>query len=65
MGRACSTYAGEERYIRALVKKSEGKRPLGKLRCRWKDNIKMNLRDVMAAWTGLFWLRIRTDGWLL
>jgi hypothetical protein len=30
---------------RALVGKSEGRRPLGRLRRRWKDNIKMDLRE--------------------
>jgi hypothetical protein len=28
-----------------LVGISEGRRPLGRLRCRWKDNIKMDLRE--------------------
>ena len=31
---------------RALVGKPEGKRPLGRLRCRWEDNIKMDLQEV-------------------
>ena len=31
---------------RVLVWKPEGKRPLGRPRCRWEDNIKMDLRDV-------------------
>jgi hypothetical protein len=31
---------------RVLVGKSEGKRPLGKLRRRWEDNINMYLQDV-------------------
>ena len=31
---------------RVLVGKPEGKRPLGKARCRWEDNIKMDLREV-------------------
>jgi hypothetical protein len=26
--------------------KSEGKKPLGRPRCRWKDNIKMNLEEI-------------------
>jgi hypothetical protein len=29
-----------------LVVKPEGKRPLGRPRCRWVDSIKMNLRDI-------------------
>ena len=31
---------------RALVGKPEGRRPLGRPRLRWKDNIKMDLREV-------------------
>jgi hypothetical protein len=31
---------------RALVGKPEGRRPLGRPRCRWEDNIKMDLREV-------------------
>ena len=31
---------------RVLVRKPEGKRPLGRLRLRWEDNIKINLREV-------------------
>jgi hypothetical protein len=31
---------------RASVGKSEGRRPFGRLRRRWEDNIKMDLRDV-------------------
>jgi hypothetical protein len=31
---------------RVLVKKPEGKRPLGRPRRRWEDNIKLDLRDV-------------------
>jgi hypothetical protein len=49
------------------VGKPEGKRPLGRPRYRWEDNIKMDLQEVRLerAWTGLVWLRIRTGGWLL
>jgi hypothetical protein len=51
---------------RALVGKPEVKRPLERLRCRWKDNIKMDLRQVgWGAWTGSIWLRIGTGGGLL
>jgi hypothetical protein len=37
---------------RILVGKPEGKRPLGRSRRRWVDNIKMGLRDRMG-WCGL------------
>jgi len=40
MGGACSTYGREERV---LLGKSEEKRPLGRPRFKWEDNIKMDL----------------------
>ena len=43
MGRACSTYWGEHRCIQGFGGKPEGKRPLGRPRRRWEDNIKMDL----------------------
>jgi hypothetical protein len=45
----------------------EGKRPLGKPRHRWKDNIRMDLREIRweVMWTGFMWLRIGTSGGLL
>jgi hypothetical protein len=53
---------GEGRGVyRVLVGKPEGKRPLGKPRRRWEDNIKMDLQEV-GVWTGLDWLRIETGG---
>jgi len=33
-----------------LVGKPEGKRPLGRPRRRWEDNIKINLREVGGGW---------------
>jgi hypothetical protein len=33
-------------YLTALVGKPEGKRPLGRPRRRWEDNIRMNLQEV-------------------
>jgi hypothetical protein len=58
---------GEERgAYRILVGRPEGRRPLGRPRCRWEDNIKMDLQEVeWGAWTGLIWIRIGTGGGLL
>jgi hypothetical protein len=46
MGRACSTNGAKRNAYRILIGKPEGKRPLGRQRCRWNDNIKTNLRNV-------------------
>ena len=53
MGGACSAYGGEERCIQGLVGKPEGKRPLGRPRRRWEDNIKMDLQEVGCGGYGL------------
>jgi hypothetical protein len=50
MGRVCSTNDGDENAYRLLVGKPEGKRPLGKPRRRWLDNIKMDLGEI--GWDG-------------
>jgi hypothetical protein len=39
---------------RILVGKPEGKRPLGRPRRRWVDNIKMDLREI--KWDGMDWI---------
>jgi hypothetical protein len=61
------TRIGERRGVyRDLVGKHEGKRPLGKSRCRWEIIFRWIFRkwDV-GVWTGLGWLRIETgDGQL-
>ena len=44
MGGACGTYGRGVHNV--LVGKPEGKRPLGRPRRRWKDNIKMDLQEV-------------------
>ena len=52
-----------EAYTGFLVGKSEGKRTLGRPRCRW-DDIKTDLHEVgcEGVWTGSSWLRIGTVG---
>ena len=44
MGRTRSTYGTSRNAYRVLVGKPEGKRPLGRPRRRWDDNIKMKIR---------------------
>jgi hypothetical protein len=41
---------------RVLVRRPEGKRPLGRPRCRWKDNIKMDLREIVID--GANWIQL-------
>jgi hypothetical protein len=49
---------------RLLVRKPEGKRPLGRIRCRGVDNVKMDRCDDVV-WIGLVWFWIRKCGELL
>jgi hypothetical protein len=60
---------GEGRNVyRVSVVKPEGKRPLERLRHRWEDGIKMDLRETGWGggwWSGFTWLRIGTTGGLL
>jgi hypothetical protein len=47
-----------------LVGKPEGKRPLGRPRCRWDDKIRMDLREIM--WIDVDWIHLiqERDQWL-
>jgi len=53
----CAGHMGEERVVyRVMVGKPEGRRPLGRPRRRWLDNIRMNLQEVGCGymdWIGL------------
>jgi hypothetical protein len=44
---------------RLLVGKPEGKRPLGRPRCRWVDNIRMDLGEV--GWGNVDWIGVAQD----
>jgi len=46
MGGTCSTYGEARGVYRVLVRKPEGKRSLGRPRCRWEDNIKMDFQEL-------------------
>jgi hypothetical protein len=51
---------GETRNAyRILVGKPEGKRPLGRRRRMWVDNIKMDLREI--GWDGIDWIELAQD----
>jgi hypothetical protein len=56
----CIACTGEKRNAyRILVGKPEGKRPLGRPRRRWVDNIKMYFREV--GWDGMDWIDLAQD----
>jgi len=44
---------------RVLFGKPEGKRPLGRPRCKWEDNIKMDLHEVGCG--GKDWIDLARD----
>jgi hypothetical protein len=51
---------GEKRTeYRLLVGKPDGKRPLGRPRCRWVDNIKMDLIEI--GWGDMDWIVVAQD----
>ena len=55
---------GEDRVVhRLLVGKPQGKRPLGRPRCRWEDNIKMDLQEVGGGLGDWMKLAQDRDGW--
>jgi hypothetical protein len=46
-------------FYKILVRKLEGKRPFGRPRCRWKDNIRMDFREV--GWEHGDWMHLAQD----
>jgi hypothetical protein len=53
-------FMGEGRGVyRVLVGKPEGKRPLGRRRCRWGNNIKMDLQEMGCG--GMDWIEMAED----
>jgi hypothetical protein len=59
MGRACSRYGEKRNAYRILVGKPEEKRPLGRPRRRWADNIKMDFREI--GWVDMNWIDLTQD----
>jgi hypothetical protein len=51
MGEECSTNGGKRNAYRIVVGKPAGKRPMGRPRRRWVNNIKMDLREI--GWDGV------------
>jgi hypothetical protein len=50
---------GKDNAYRILVGKPEGRRPLGRQRRRWVENIKMDLREI--GWDVVDWIDMAQD----
>jgi hypothetical protein len=50
---ACRKHGRDDSVINNLIGKPEGKRPLGRPRRRWKDNIRMDLREIVWKFVDL------------
>jgi hypothetical protein len=59
MGGSCSTNGEKRNAYRLLVEIPEGKRPLGRPRRRWLDNIRMDLGEV--GWDDVEWIGLAKD----
>jgi hypothetical protein len=58
MGGACSMYGEKRGACRILVRRPQGRRPLGRLRRRWEGNIKMDCQEM--GW-GMDWIELAQD----
>jgi hypothetical protein len=59
MGGVHSTNWEKRNAYRILIGKPEGKKPLGRPRRRWEDNIRMDLREI--GWGGMDWIDLPQD----
>jgi hypothetical protein len=59
MDRVFSTYGEKRNACRILLRQPGGKRLLERPRCRWDDNIEMDLRDL--CWSGMDWIVLIQD----
>jgi hypothetical protein len=59
MGGPCSTKGEKRNAYRLMVGKPEGKRPLGRPRRRWVDNIRMDVGEV--RWGNVDWIGLAQD----
>ena len=59
MGGACNTYGEKRGIYMVLVWKREGKRPLGRPRHRWENNIKTDVQEVGCG--GMDWMELAQD----
>jgi hypothetical protein len=57
MGRACCTNREDINFLRAIVGKAEGKRPRGRPKRVWVNDIKMDIGEI--EWWGMGWTDLR------
>jgi hypothetical protein len=63
MGRTYSTNEMKRKTHRVWVGELKGKRPLGRPRHKWKDDIKMDLRGIEWGFIDWFHMARETDKW--
>jgi hypothetical protein len=63
MGKMCSMHGKLRNAYKILVWKAEVKRPLVRPRCRWEDNIKLDLRKIGSECVD--WIRLAQNFRLL
>jgi hypothetical protein len=56
VGGTCGTHGEGRGVYRVLIGRPEGKRPLGRPRRRWEDNIKIDLRKIGFDGANWIWL---------
>jgi hypothetical protein len=59
MGGTCSAYGERRGLYEILVWKREGKRPLGRPKLRWKNNVKIDIPEVGCG--GMDWIDLTQD----
>jgi len=56
---AWNDYGREDKWLQGFVWKFYGKRPLGRLKHKWEDTIKMDYKEI--GWKGIFWIYLPQD----
>jgi hypothetical protein len=56
---ACGTHGEGRKLYKVLVGKHEGESPLRRLRHRWEDGIRLDLREI--GWEGVEWIHLAED----
>jgi hypothetical protein len=59
MGDTCSKHGKDETCTQYLVGEPVGKKPLGRIRHRWEDNIRMDLREIRGK--DVDWMHLVQD----